>query len=94
MPFEFGDSLSWAAFITASALRSGKASRLLRRRDQKGDKAALRSSEPNIEAIDGAEGKKSKGKAPKEVMAKRISELDTVVQLLAAAARTASQSFQ
>ena len=48
---------------------------------KKATKAALKSIEANLEAIDGAEGRK----AAKEPKAKKVSALDAAAQVLAAA---------
>ncbi len=49
---------------------------------KKATKAALKSIEANIEAIDGA-GKKRKGKKAKEPKPKKLSALDAAAQVLA-----------
>jgi hypothetical protein len=48
-------------------------------------KAALKSIEANVEAIDGAEGKKAKRKSTKDPKAKKLSALDAAAQVLAEA---------
>jgi HB1/ASXL restriction endonuclease-like protein with HTH domain len=54
---------------------------------KKSTKAALKSIEANIEAIDGA-GKKRKAKGTKEPKAKKLSALDAAAQVLAGTGQT------
>ena len=70
-----------------SATKTKKTTTRKAKTTKKATKAALKSIEANLEAIDGAEGKKTKRKAktPKEPKAKKTSALDAAAQVLAAA---------
>jgi hypothetical protein len=68
-----------------SATKTKKTTARKAKTTKKATKAALKSIEANLEAIDGAEGKKAKRKSTNEPKAKKTSALDAAAQVLAEA---------
>jgi hypothetical protein len=66
-----------------SATKTKKTTARKAKTTKKATKSALKSIEANLEAIDGAEGKKAKRKSTKEPKAKKVSALDAAAQVLA-----------